>query len=537
MRAGRTRASIPPRTAVTGAPPWRLAIAVSITLLLAACGTTPKKPAAPPLPGKPAAAASIPPSATPGFPRRTSPYAPAQEDLSKRGDYVRGGLYAPHIADSAPGDIHDIDAIPEPDVVAEPRAKYGNKSPYTVVGKSYRVRDSADGYDETGTASYYGNKFHGRRTSSQEVYDMYAFTAAHRTLPLPSFARVTNLDNGRSVVVRVNDRGPFHDGRLIDLSFAAAVKLGIHPRGTGRVEVIGLSPGENASQRYDAVASAATNPAPGAAAPLTATPAGNGALRLPPGVRIATGKPQAMPPTAIDTFVQALPSLSPVGTAAAAERSPHAKAMPSNAAPTAERSATPPSAGVAQSAPPPTASAPPASGAAAAPAGSDLDWRFDMSGEGRAMTADQFDAWMKSRRARVATGKAGVPDPYGSAAPGARAPAAASTDKAASVAPKPAVETIVAAREADAPKPLPAPATVAGGVTLQVAAFGARANAERALSMLKGAGVDEARVYDGTAAGKPVWRVRIGPVAGTRVADLTTRVAGLGFGQPQVVRE
>src|SRR3546814_702883 len=138
--------------------------------------------------------------------------------------------------DSVPDELPDVDAIPEPEVVAEPRSRYGNRSPYKVLGKSYRVLDSAEGYDETGLASYYGNKFHGRRTSNLEVYDMYAFTAAHKSLPLPSFARVTNLDNGKSVVVRVNDRGPFHEGRIIDLSYAAAVKIGIRDRGVGRVD-------------------------------------------------------------------------------------------------------------------------------------------------------------------------------------------------------------------------------------------------------------------------------------------------------------
>jgi rare lipoprotein A len=201
---------------------------------------------------------------------RRSPYAPAQEDPSKRGNYTRGGLYAPGVADSAPhGGIPDIDLIPEPEVRAEPHSRYGNRSPYSVLGKQYRVLDSAEGYDETGLASYYGNKFHGRRTSNLEVYDMYAFTAAHKTLPLPSYARVTNLSNGRSVVVRVNDRGPFHEGRIIDLSYAAAVKLGVDRAGTARVEVKGLSPGENAHQQYDAVA-AAEPVAPPAPAPATA---------------------------------------------------------------------------------------------------------------------------------------------------------------------------------------------------------------------------------------------------------------------------
>ena len=129
-------------------------------------------------------------------------------------------------------------------MTAEERSAIGNKSPYVVLGKSYKVLDDTRNYVERGTASYYGAKFHGRLTSNREVYDMYQFTAAHKTLPLPSFARVTNLDNGESVIVRVNDRGPFHDGRVVDLSYAAAVRLGITQRGTGNVEVRALQPGE-----------------------------------------------------------------------------------------------------------------------------------------------------------------------------------------------------------------------------------------------------------------------------------------------------
>ena len=125
------------------------------------------------------------------------------------------------------------DAVPR----YEPRSPYGNGPVYEVWGKSYRVMDSAVGYRERGIASWYGSKFHGRRTSSGEPYDMYAATAAHKTLPLPSYAEVTNLDNGKKVVVKINDRGPFHDDRLIDLSYAAALKIGIVERGTGRVEV------------------------------------------------------------------------------------------------------------------------------------------------------------------------------------------------------------------------------------------------------------------------------------------------------------
>jgi rare lipoprotein A len=145
--------------------------------------------------------------------------------------------------DSIPdGPIPDIGKLIEPVPKVEPRSLYGNKSPYTVLGRTYTVLPTARGYDERGIASFYGNKFHGYKTSSLETYDMYAFTAASPTLPLPSYARVTNLENGKSVIVRVNDRGPFHENRLIDLSYAAAVRIGIWPKGTGLVEVRGIDP-------------------------------------------------------------------------------------------------------------------------------------------------------------------------------------------------------------------------------------------------------------------------------------------------------
>ena len=130
-----------------------------------------------------------------------------------------------------PADVHD--AQPK----AEPLARYGNHTPYTVLGKTYTVMPSSKGYEERGIASWYGSKFHGRRTSSGEPYDMHLATAAHKSLPLPTYAEVTNLDNGRKMVVKINDRGPFHDDRIIDLSYAAAIKLGVDQTGTARVEV------------------------------------------------------------------------------------------------------------------------------------------------------------------------------------------------------------------------------------------------------------------------------------------------------------
>jgi rare lipoprotein A len=125
------------------------------------------------------------------------------------------------------------DAVPKD----EPLARYGNHSPYTVLGKTYTVLPSSKGYHERGIASWYGSKFHGRRTSSGELYDMHLATAAHKSLPLPTYAEVTNLDNGRKMIVKINDRGPFHEDRIIDLSYAAAIKLGVDKTGTARIDV------------------------------------------------------------------------------------------------------------------------------------------------------------------------------------------------------------------------------------------------------------------------------------------------------------
>lgn len=374
----------------------QLAAAI-LALGLAACASAPDKPEPAPAPGSGSSGAGAKGE------RKVSPYAPAREDPGKRGNYTAGGLYAPGVADSAPD--HEVDAslIPEPEVVAEPRSRYGNRSTYSVLGKKYHVLDNAKGYVEEGLASYYGKKFHGRRTSNMEVYDMYAFTAAHKSLPLPSFARVTNLDNGESVVVRVNDRGPFHKGRIIDLSYAAAVRLGITRAGTGRVEVRALLPGEAAP-----VLAGKTDERPGHAGVDTRVAAAGasdsgmdalveslplaaaGALELPPGVRIATGKPTPL----------------------------------AHAAGSATRS------------------------------------------DAAAMTA----------------------------APG-------------------------------------------NDVILQVASFSTRDNADRALATLRGAGIDAAELHDATANGTQVWRLRVGPLAADAVPALASRIAGLGFGTPQLVSE
>jgi len=207
----------------------RAALAALAALALAACGTAPKAP----------------PKATPGKP----------------GYYADDGP-----PDAVPADIASIpDAVPRD----EPYHRFANR-PYTVMGRTYAPVVNDEPMRERGLASWYGRMFHGRKTSIGETYDMFAMTAAHKTLPLPSYARVTSLKDGRSVVVRVNDRGPFHEGRVIDLSYAAAVKLGIAGPGSGPVEVERVFAGD--APRLAAATPAATPAAPAAPGP-TPTPA------------------------------------------------------------------------------------------------------------------------------------------------------------------------------------------------------------------------------------------------------------------------
>ncbi|MFC0676653.1 septal ring lytic transglycosylase RlpA family protein [Lysobacter korlensis] len=451
----------------------RALILATAALGLAACASAPKKTAEsasqPPLPPLAVPAASSARALPLPVPPKASPYAAAKEDPRTRGDYVAGGLYKPGVADSTPDYVPDVDAIPEPDVIAVPRSRVGNRSSYTVLGKTYYVLDDSRGYVEQGIASYYGQKFHGRRTSNLEVYDMYAFTAAHKSLPLPSFARVTNLDNGKSVVVRVNDRGPFHDGRVIDLSYAAAVKLGITHQGTGRVEVRAVHPGDNgtifAGKGKRAPAMGAVNTSPGV-------------------VR-----------SALDRLVAAIPAGRKQRKIAGAESAAAAVSTTQVAGAT------------------PVASAD-------ASAASSADARFDMRRDGKPMGADEFEAWMKDRQIRVATGQ-----------PTALKPSAPTPEAAVS-------QAVVPQAVSEAPQAVAASASaVTEGLMLQVASFGARNNADRALTLLREAGIIGARLQDGVANGQPVWRLRIGPVAEAGEAELATRLASLGFGPPRRVRD
>ncbi|KPQ28234.1 MAG: rare lipoprotein A [Marinobacter excellens HL-55] len=177
-------------------------------------------------------------------------------------------------------DVSDLqDAVPR----YEAPKTAGNMSQYQVWGKTYRVMDSNDGYVARGVASWYGEKFHGHKTSNGEVFDMYSMSAAHKSMRIPSYARVTNLDNGQSVIVRVNDRGPFHGDRLIDLSYAAAKKLGYKSRGTAKVEVEAITVRQDGSMT------------------LAGKPFNPGVM--PPVVAVSTASTEAQDP-ALGLFVQ-----------------------------------------------------------------------------------------------------------------------------------------------------------------------------------------------------------------------------------------
>ena len=192
-------------------------------LLLAGCSSTSRR--------APVERAPVERDAAAGASR---PAAPA---TARRG----GGYYQ----DDGPGEgaPANLDQIEDAEPRLEPLHRFAN-NPYTVFGQQYAPMKALASYRQRGIGSWYGRKFHGQRTSSGETYDMYAMTAAHATLPIPSYARVTSLANGRSVIVRVNDRGPFHSGRLIDLSFAAANRLGYTGAGSASVEVESILPEE-----------------------------------------------------------------------------------------------------------------------------------------------------------------------------------------------------------------------------------------------------------------------------------------------------
>jgi len=286
-------------------------LALAVALTLAGCFSAPSRPAAPaPRPAPPAAL-------TPSLP-----------------------------PDSVP------DAVPR----IEPRSRYGNPPFYDVFGKRYYVLSSSVGYWERGVASWYGPGFHKERTSAGEPYDMYGMTAAHKTLPLPAYVRVTNLQNGRSIVVRVNDRGPFVGNRIIDLSYTAAVKLDMLRNGTAFVEVRSIDP----STPLPVITASTGAAAPVAIAATTTTPLNTAvAATAPASVVLAPMAPTATAPSTVPSVSAPVPIAPTIASAAAPSG-----ASTTATSPTAASTVAPSTASTSASAPA-AASGNPASSAAA----------------------------------------------------------------------------------------------------------------------------------------------------------------------------
>lgn len=204
-------------------------ILLALASLLVGCSSVPQQSST--------QASAEPPSSRSSSSRKASPSAPA---LPRAGS-GRGGYYQ----DDGPGDTppDGLLDLPDPEPQVEPYSTRGNR-PYIVFGKTYTPITNDRPFKQRGIGSWYGKKFHGQKTSSGELYDMYKMTAAHPTLPIPSYARVTNLANGKQVIVRINDRGPFHANRIIDLSYTAALKLGYLGKGSSELEVERLLPEE-----------------------------------------------------------------------------------------------------------------------------------------------------------------------------------------------------------------------------------------------------------------------------------------------------
>lgn len=237
-------------------------LSLAVLLTLAACGTTPQKPPA---------NVPMPSGGKVKTPVRQDPTLPA---LPAAGS-GRGGYYK----DDGPGDSPppNLRDVPDAEVRNEPYSTRSNR-PYVVFGKTYTPITNNEPFTQRGTGTWYGKKFHGQRTSSGEIYDMYKMTAAHPTLPIPSYARVTSIESGEQVIVRINDRGPFHATRVIDVSYTAALKLGFLGKGSHQVVVERLLPAD-----IDAIlaARAAPKPVPSVVAISIDTPVETGAVVQP----------------------------------------------------------------------------------------------------------------------------------------------------------------------------------------------------------------------------------------------------------------
>jgi rare lipoprotein A len=322
----------------------RALAAVSLAWLATACSTS-GPPSAPPATPAARAPASKPPAA---------PAAPPATGSSRRG----GGYYM----DDGPGEAPAaglLAAVPDAEPRAEPLHRFAN-SPYVVFGRTYVPQRELQPFRQRGHGSWYGRKFHGQPTATGEIYDMYAMTAAHPTLPLPSYARVTNVANGRSVIVRVNDRGPFLNERVIDLSYTAAWKLGYVEQGFAQVEVETIVPGTMTARRptLGEVSAAASPPRarmtlpppqPAAGAPMPASAATESATTT------ASAARSEPPATAAVGVSAAGASVAATGTNGTAAASATAAALPS---PPVAPAATVAAAPAARETPPPLPLAP-----------------------------------------------------------------------------------------------------------------------------------------------------------------------------------
>lgn len=289
--------------------PGTAALLAAVAVLAAGCGSAPTRPAD----GGATASAASPA-------RRNLPALPPAGS-------GRGGYYQ----DDGPGDNppENLWDIPDAEPRIEPYANRGNK-PYVVFGKTYTPQLDEQPARQRGRGSWYGRKFHGQRTSSGEPYDMYKMTAAHPTFPIPSYARVTNVSNGKSVVVRVNDRGPFHSDRIIDLSYTAALKLGYIGHGSAQLEVQRILPEE--IRQMELARSSGAAPVVASAAPQQSV--------LP--VAMASMAPAAMSaPATVET--RAVPM--PLATVSAPDDMPPAPASAAPVLPAAQAAASPAPAG------------------------------------------------------------------------------------------------------------------------------------------------------------------------------------------------
>ena len=481
----------------------RYAFMLLIALLLAACAEQQQKRA-------PAAPATHPATAP-------APTRPPRKPWKSLGPYTPGGLYAPGVPDGTPEIPPDVANLPEPIPHAEPLSHYGNRSPYVVLGKTYTVLPSASGYLERGVASWYGTKFDGRATSSFEPYDVYQFSAAHRTLPLPSYARVTNLENGRSVIVRVNDRGPFHEGRLIDLSYAAAVKLGVNVHGTAHVEVRGIDPGQPLPPAPIDAAPAATRASHAAATPKPATPAPR-IEHQPAHEHVVAATPKPASPAPKNEYQPASEHVA-VATPKPATPAP----MPTAASKPAVVAPKPVS--VEQE---PAAIATTPSASAHMPA-----------------IAPPKPAVIEPRAmAVVQASSPSVPQPTTNVASATSAPTLpmASANKAADASPTtsapkvpPALPEIAIRIGQPRPGYLSIEPSTRG--SLQLASYTDRGNAERMLQRLQQAGVDKAELVSVQVAGQILWRVHVGPLRADEAETTAEHLDALGFGHPPFFKD